>query len=125
MSSLVSLFLDHVADEPDRPALHVKRSGEFQPVTWSELAREVRQTAAALRRLGVAPGDRVVQVSENRYEWIVTDLAVLMARGVHVAIHATLSGPQIAYQINDCEPRVIIVSTQAQADKLAGERLPR
>ncbi len=124
MSSLISLFLDHVADEGDRPALHVKQSGSFVPVTWNELAREVRRAAAALRRLGVTPGDRVVQLSENRYEWIVTDLAVLMARGVHVAIHATLSGPQIAYQIGDCEPRVIIVSTQAQADKLAGEELP-
>ncbi len=124
MSSLISLFLDHVADEPDRPALHVKQSGSFASVTWGELARDVRRTAAALRRLGVGPGERVVHVSENRYEWIVTDLAVLMTRGVHVAIHATLSGPQIAYQINDCEPRVIVVSTQAQADKLAGERLP-
>jgi long-chain acyl-CoA synthetase len=124
VSSLVSLFLDHVADEPDRPALHVKRSGSFAAVTWTELAGDARRLAAALRRLGVAPGDRVVQVSENRYEWIVTDLAVLMARGVHVAIHSTLSGPQIAYQINDCEPRVIVISTQSQADNLAAQELP-
>src|SRR5204863_395061 len=69
MSSLVSLFLDHVADEGDRPALHVKQSGSFVPVTWNELARDVRRVAAMLRRLGVTPGERVVQLSENRYEW--------------------------------------------------------
>ena len=49
------------------------------------------------------PGDRIVQVSENRYEWIVLDLAIHFARGVHVAVHRVLSGPQIAYQIVNSE----------------------
>ena len=67
----------------------------------------LRKTAAALVRLGVKPGDRVIQVSENRHEWIILDLAVHLARGIHVAVHSTLTGPQIAYQIVDSGSKVV------------------
>src|SRR5262245_27477403 len=99
--TLVSLFRDRVAADGPQPAIHVRRGGRFTSFTWNEVAADVRQMAALLVRLGVKPGDRVIQVSENRYEWIVTDLAVLLARGVHVAVHAALTGPQITYQIVD------------------------
>ncbi len=61
----------------------------------------------------------MAQVSENRYEWILVDLAVHLARGVHVAIHASLSGQQIAHQIADSGARIVLLSTAEQAGKLA------
>jgi long-chain acyl-CoA synthetase len=67
----------------------------------------------------VAPGDRVVQVSENRYEWIVLDLAIHLAQAVHVAIHSTLSGAQMAYQIRDSGAQLAVLSTPEQAAKIA------
>ncbi|HTM55264.1 MAG TPA: AMP-binding protein, partial [Pirellulales bacterium] len=69
--------------------------------------------------LGVKPGDRVIQVSENRYEWIVLDLAILMAGAIDVAVHSTLTGPQIAYQIVDSGAKLAFVSGPEQAKKLA------
>lgn len=91
----------------------------FQTITWNDLAQEVRRLAAGLRRAGVQPGDRVVQISENRYEWILVDLAVHLARGVHVAVHSVLSGQQIAFQIADSEARIVLLSTAEQVSKLA------
>ena len=44
----------------------------------------------------------MAHVSENRYEWIITDLALHLAGVVHVPIHVTLSAEQIAEQIIDC-----------------------
>jgi long-chain acyl-CoA synthetase len=83
------------------------------------LAADARRTAAALVTLGVQPEDRVIQVSENRYEWIVLDLAIHMARGIHVAVHCTLTGPQIAYQIVNSGATLVVVSGPEQAAKLA------
>ena len=63
-----------------RPALAIKRDGQYR---WLTLARTGRRRAAMAARLlarGVEPGDRVVLVSENRYEWMVCDLAVHLAR---------------------------------------------
>ena len=78
-----------------------------------------RTARPALVRLGVKPGDRVILVSENRYEWIVLDLAIQMARAIDVAVHSTLTGPQIAYQIVNSGAKIVFVSGPEQAQKLA------
>src|SRR5262249_25091175 len=96
-------------------------SATFHTLSWNQLSKEVRRLAAGLRRTGIKPGDRVVQVSENRYEWILLDLAVHLARGVHVAIHASLSGQQIAWQIADSGGSLVVISTAEQAKKLAAD----
>ena len=118
--TIVFLFSRRVAADADRPALHVKRGGQFVATTWGELARDARRTAAALINLGVEPGDRVISVSENRYEWVVCDLAIQLARAVHTPVHAPLSGPQIAFQVKDSGARVVLLSGPHQAEKLAG-----
>ena len=79
-ATIVSLFSRRVSDDGTRRALYRRRGDQFEPLTWNDFAADVRQTAAAPVGLGVAPGDRVVQVSENRYEWIVLDLAIHLAQ---------------------------------------------
>jgi len=124
--TIVSLFHSRTADHGDDTAIWVKEKGAYTSQNWSDFGRRVRRTAAALVGLGVQPGDRVVQVSENRYEWIVCDLAIQMAQAVHVPVHAPLTGPQIVHQIVDCGARVVLVSTPAQLEKLISveNRLP-
>ena len=125
--TLPLLFHRRVKLDGPRPALHVKRGQQFEAITWSALSADVLRAAAMLKRLGVSPGDRVVQVSENRYEWIVCDMAIQMARAIHVPVHSTLAGGQIAYQIADSGARVVVLSTAEQAAKLAsaGDSLPQ
>jgi len=124
--TIPALFRRTVTRYGQRDALWVAVDGSYRPRTWNTLAGEVRRLAAGLRRAGVQPGDRVVQVAENRPEWIVADLAVLAARAVHVPVHATLAGPQVAYQINHSGARLVLLSGRQQADALADhiDRLP-
>lgn len=117
--TIPAMFSRRAAADGDRPALRFRKGEEFVSLTWNEISREARKLAAALAKLGVKPGDRVVQASENRYEWILLDLAIHMARGIHVAVHATLTGPQIAWQINNCGTKLVVVSGPEQAQKLA------
>jgi long-chain acyl-CoA synthetase len=118
-ATIVSLLAARVAADAQRPAISFRRDGAWQTRTWSELADDARRTAAVLIALGVTPGDRVVQVSPNRYEWIVADLAVQFARAVHVPVHATLAGPQIAFQIIDSGARVVLLAGAEQVAKFA------
>tara|TARA_B100001123_G_scaffold224952_1_gene253249 strand:- start:809 stop:2335 length:1527 start_codon:yes stop_codon:yes gene_type:complete len=60
----------------------------------------------------------VVQVSENRLEWIVCDLAIQLARAVHVPLHATLSGRQIVEQLIDSGAKKAFLSDRSQLTKL-------
>src|SRR4029079_1347269 len=128
-TTLVKLFLDCVDRGGDRTALILPAAGDAQPamMSWNDLALEVRRLAAGLRRTGVEPGDRIAQISENRYEWVLADLATHFVRGVHVALHASLSGQQIAWQIADCGARIVVLSTAAQVAKLSAiaTALPR
>jgi long-chain acyl-CoA synthetase len=61
----------------------------------------------------------VAHVSENRYEWIITDLALHLAGAVHVPIHVTLAGEQIAEQIVDCGARLVLASNDELSAKFA------
>jgi len=99
----------------DSPALGTIAGGELSWRSWQEISADVDRLAHGLRRRHVRPGDRVVQVSENRYEWIVTDLAILSLGAVHVALHGSLSVEQLVEQIVDSGAQLVILSTEARA----------
>jgi len=121
-TTLVEILLRRFADGGERDAIRICRDGQIEPVSWNRLAEDVRRAAVVLRDLGVAPGDRVAQLSENRYEWIVADLAILLLGGVHVPLHASLSPGQVAFQIGDSEARAVLASTREQLKKLSKVR---
>lgn len=123
LSTISDAFRATVARRGGESALGYIRGGELRWLTWEELLETSSRLAAALRAAGIEPGDRVAQVSENRYEWIVTDLALHLAGAVHVPIHVTLSGEQIAEQIIDSESRFVFVSSRALLATFA-DRLP-
>lgn len=118
-TTVLSFFAARVAAEPARPALFIKQAGTYCARTWAELDADVRRAAAALVGWGLQPGERVVQQSENRYEWVVADLAIQLAGGVHVPGHASLTGEQLAAQIGHSGARLVLVSKAEQAAKLA------
>lgn len=87
--------------------------------TWREVANAAAQVAVEVERAGVKPGDRVAQVSENRHEWIITDLALHLVGAVHVPMHVTLAGEQIAAQIDDCDAKLVFASSMELYAKFA------
>lgn len=119
--TIVGRFGDQCAAQPDRPALHFKRGGKFQTLSWAELRAEVHKVVALLMQLGVEPGDHVAQFSPNRMEWILLDLAIQMAGGVHVPIHNALAGPQVTYQIVDSGAKALFLAGDEQAAKIRDE----
>jgi long-chain acyl-CoA synthetase len=96
--------------------------GAWRVISAAELLDQVRALAAALRELGVAPGDRVGLLSENRPEWAVTDYACLTTRCADVPIYPTLPASQTAYILRDAGAVAVFVSTREQLDKLLAVR---
>ncbi len=116
--TIIQWLLDRLQTTGQKTALLIKQAGQFRGITWEELAERVRRLAVALARRGVEPHDRVAQWSENRYEWIVTDLAVNYLGAVHVPIHATLTAAQAIYQINHSGAKWVLISTAEMARQL-------
>ncbi len=125
-TTLVSLLAEKVANEPDRPALRFKQGEQWTGWTWGELAARVATLARVLQQqYGVQPQDRVAQVAENSPQWIVLDLAVLSLGAIHVPMHATLAGHQFQQQIDDCRPRLVVLSGEHQWEKLRATDVPQ
>jgi long-chain acyl-CoA synthetase len=66
----------------------------------------------------ISPKDRCLLISENRPEWMISDLAVMLAEGITVPAYTTYTERDYKYLINDCQPSVIIVSNNLQYKKI-------
>ncbi|HER26847.1 MAG TPA: long-chain fatty acid--CoA ligase, partial [Rhodospirillales bacterium] len=75
-ANLVSMFFEQAEREGDKPFLWAKRDGAYHSQSWRDAAETICQLAKGLRGLGIAKGDRVVIVSENRPEWFIADVAI-------------------------------------------------
>src|SRR5580704_7167440 len=101
-----------------RTAVRFKRDGLYHDLSWTEYRWAADRAAAGLIELGVNPGDRVAILSENRYEWLIADEAILSTGAADVPLHAPLAPRQVEYQVGHSQSRGIIVSCQQQADKV-------
>ena len=74
--------------------------------------------SGALTEFGVAPGDRVMLLSDNRPEWHMVDIASLSLGAVDVPIYGTLTPDQIAYQAKDSGAKVVVAENPEQMAKI-------
>ena len=55
-------------------------------------------------------GDRCLLISENRPEWMISDLSIMLSEGITVPAYTTYTERDYEYIIDDCTPTIIIVS---------------
>ena len=96
--------------------------GNWQPLSSDQIYQRVHALAEAFLAWGAKKGDRIALISENRWEWIVSDFAILAINGVNVPVYPTLTGEQIAVLLADAGCRIAVVSTRQQFDKLNAVR---
>src|SRR5580700_6877330 len=101
-----------------RTAVRFKRDGLYHDLSFAEYRWMADRAAGGLIELGVNPGDRVAMLSENRYEWLIADEAILSTGAADVPLHAPLAPRQVEYQVGHSGSRGIIVSNQEQANKV-------
>ncbi len=107
----------------NNPRVMLTREGEtWQPISSAQLRSWVYSAARQLQAWGVAKGDRVVILSENRPEWAIADYATLLLGAVVVPIYATQTAEQVLYVLQNSEARIAFVSTRQQYEKLAAIR---
>src|SRR5262245_16699637 len=103
---------------PEKRLLRSYRDGAWRSITWGEFGRMVASCARHLHAAGVAPGDRVVIVSENRPEYPIAETALMALRAVPVPTYTTNTVADHAHILSDAGARAAIVSTPALAGAL-------
>jgi long-chain acyl-CoA synthetase len=115
---LAGALFDHAESTPDVAAVFLPLEAAVREITWREIADDVTRMAALLARRGIEPGDRIVLWSDNRYEWIVADLAMQLLGAINVPLHDSLPAPAAAAQIAHSEPRLAIIAKSCLAEEL-------
>ncbi len=112
------VFINRVEKSKDRIAVEKKKNGKWEQATWSEYYDSSRALGLALTRLGVKKGDRVSLLSENRLEWLYSDMGTLGIGAVLVPIYTTLTAEEVEYIVDNSESKVLIVENHDQLDKV-------
>jgi len=116
--SLGAIFYNQVKKYGDRVFLKAKGKGGYRDISWNQTHRRAMGAALGLMSMGLKRGEMVSILSENRPEWVMTDLGVLSIGAVDVPIYATDTPEQCAYILKDSGSRFIIVSNGMQLGKI-------
>ncbi len=90
---------------------------DYKTIDWDQVKKDVERIASYLLYREVKPGDRVAILSENRYEWVIVDLALQCLGVINVSLYTSLPADQCEFIINDSESSIFFVSTGVQLKK--------
>ena len=110
VETLGQLFLNTVKSYPKDDLMLYKKEGQYTPISTAEFGDRVKHLALGLRDLGFEAGDKLIILSDNRPEWVMTDLACLSLGGVTVPIYTSLVSEQIKYIIDNSDAKIVVVS---------------
>ena len=118
--NLVTMFFARATELGNAPFLWHREGKGWASRSWTQTALQVSALTAALKRVGIERGDRVMLVSENRPEWCIADLAIMAAGAVTVPTYTTNNERDHGHILQDSGAKAVIVSTA----KLARALLP-
>ncbi len=117
--TLAQMFLELVARQPQTAAQLSKDSkGVFKPTTYQELYNSAAAFAAGLKNLGVARGDKVGLIADNRKEWLSSDLAIIGLGAADVPRGCDATVQEIAYILSWSECKLAILENEKQLKKI-------
>lgn len=117
-NTIIELFEDCVHRHGGAAALRHFSHETWETTSWKSWWTEAERIAAALIDAGLQPGDRVAILSDTRLEWLLTDIAVMMAGGVLVPLYPSAGVASTAHIVRDSAPKFAFVENPSQLDKL-------
>jgi long-chain acyl-CoA synthetase len=116
--NLVDLYEQSCKDFGPRELFGTKKNGAWHWQTYDEFGRQVDQFRAGLASLGVAAGDRIAIVSNNRVEWAVAAYATYGRRAAFVPMYESQLPEEWVFIMRDCGAKMVLASTPAIFDTL-------
>ena len=118
LNNLIELF-SHQVEKQNKESIFLQwlNPNNKKSYTWEETKKNVLKLSKIIRE-NIKEGDRCLLVSENRPEWFVSDMAIMLSGGITVPAYTTYTEDDYKYLIEDCEPSLIIVSNNELLKKL-------
>lgn len=116
-ATLFDLLIHCSRTYPENLAYIYTAAGDEKQVTYEKLFEDVLLLARGLEKRGVSEGSKVMLLSDNRYAWIVSDLAILSIGAVNVPRGADTPTGELEFIIENSEASFLIVETDQLLEK--------
>ena len=118
INNLNQLFLEKYSSLKDKNEILLTNLKEpKKSYSWSEVFKSINILSTELSKF-VTKGDRCLLISENRPEWFISDLSIMLSQSITVPAYTTYIEKDYEYIIDDCSPSVIFVSNNEQFNKI-------
>lgn len=114
---LYKYLTETVTNQTTKPLMKHKIEGKYTPISYEEFKEHTDSLAYGLASLGVKAEDKVAIISENRPEWVYSDMAILSLGSIDVPLYPSLTAESVEFIMNNSESKGIIVSNKFQLNK--------
>ena len=107
LNNLVELFYLQYKKQNKKRIFLRSLNNKGSTFTWEEAYKNVVKLSLRINKY-ITKGDRCLIISENRPEWMIADLSIMLSGGITVPAYTTYTERDYEYIIDDCEPTIII-----------------
>lgn len=117
INNLVELFFINYKKQKKDNILLTSLKDNNNYFTWEKTFHSIKKLSLEIKKYA-NKGDRCLLISENRPEWFITDLSVMLSEAITVPAYTTYAEKDYEYIIENCNPKLIFVSNQEQFNKV-------
>jgi len=117
INNLVELFFINYKKQKKDNILLTSLKDTNNSFTWEKTFHSIKKLSLEIKKYA-NKGDRCLLISENRPEWFITDLSVMLSEAITVPAYTTYAEKDYEYIIDNCNPKLIFVSNQEQFNKV-------
>jgi long-chain acyl-CoA synthetase len=117
--NIVSMILERALRYDSKEVFRFKKAGNnnYYSITWKSFVSESQKVSRALISLGLVPSDNIGIFSDNRPEWVISDIGIISIGSIVVPFYATSSKQQLKYIVDETRTKLIFVGNREQYEK--------
>lgn len=122
--SVAHMILDRVNATPNAEAFRgpLPDDSGWRSLTWKQTYDDAEKLAAGLLSLGLEPEQRVAIASNTRLDWVLADMAIMIAGGATTTVYPSTGDADVAYILGDSNTRFLFAEDDSQVEKVRAHK---
>jgi len=117
INNLLELFYNQYQKQNKENIFLQSLKESSKKYSWQDVYLNINKLSEEISK-HIKKNDRCLLISENRPEWMISDLSIMLSEGITVPAYTTYTERDYEYIIDDCTPTIVIVSDKIQYEKI-------